>query len=352
MVEKYVLHALPSSQQAEWETFLAGHPRAHFLQCWNWGELKAGTHWQPLRLVMRASSDHSIVAAAQVLRRTVPHLPARLGHLAYLPRGPILDWTATTSDGSLLAPVFLQKLRTYLRPQGAFALQIEPHITTDSPEAAIALATFKMLDFQPVPPIQPVRTIALDIQPEEEVIMAGMKEKWRYNVRLASRKGVEVRVASSLDEVRAWYDIMQTTGERDDFGIHTFEYYRKAWEILSPGSQARLFLAYAHDELLAGIFVTHLGYEAIYLYGASSNAQRNLMPNYLLQWEAIRWSRQVGARLYDFWGIPATDDADEAMAGVYRFKSGWGGHTLTFVGNFQYTYHPLALRLARLATGR
>ncbi|HEY3993838.1 MAG TPA: peptidoglycan bridge formation glycyltransferase FemA/FemB family protein, partial [Ktedonobacteraceae bacterium] len=124
---------------------------------------------------------------------------------------------------------------------------------------------------------------------------------------------------------------------------------RKVWEILVPRQQARLFLAWSEEELLAGIFVSVLGHEAIYLYGASSNARRNLMPNYLLQWEAIRWARQAGARSYDFWGIPASDEADEAMAGVYRFKSGWGGRVVSFIGNYEYDYHPLVMRMARKA---
>ena len=87
--------------------------------------------------------------------------------------------------------------------------------------------------------------------------------------------------------------------------------------------------------------------QAIYLYGASGNEHRNLMPNYLLQWEAIRWAKTQSATSYDFWGIPQTDDAEEAMAGVYRFKSGWGGRMVRFTGNYEHVYHPLMMRLGR-----
>src|SRR5258707_13006909 len=136
-----------------------------------------------------------------------------------------------------------------------------------------------------------------------------MKEKWRYNLRLAARKGVGVRGAQSSADLQGWYTLLETTGERNQFGIHTLDYYRKAWDIFVSRAQARLFLAYAGPELLAGIFVTCLAHEAIYLYGASSNARRNLMPNYLLQWEAIRWATEAGARSYAFWGISAPDEA-------------------------------------------
>ncbi len=346
-MENYSLRILSASQQAEWDTFVTNHPQGHLLQSWNWGELKAGPLWQPLRLALIEKHEGKIVAAAQVLRRTAGHIPARLGHLAYVPKGPVVDWTATTAHGSSLSHLFLHKLRSQMRFLGALALQIEPSLEVDTPQGRAALSELYSLHFTSARPVQPLRTIALDLQSTEEVLLAQMKEKWRYNIRLAARKGVEVRVACEQAEVDAWYALLQTTGERDQFGIHTLEYYRRAWQLFQPAQHGRLFLAYADGELLAGIFVSLLGREAIYLYGASSNAHRNLMPNYLLQWEAIRWARSGGARVYDFWGIPPTDDEDAEMAGVYRFKSGWGGHVVRFVGNHEYSYQPLALRLAR-----
>jgi lipid II:glycine glycyltransferase (peptidoglycan interpeptide bridge formation enzyme) len=234
-----------------------------------------------------------------------------------------------------------------MRGQGALALQIEPGLEVETPAARQALLCFKQLGFEETQPVQPARTIVLDVQEPEETLLAHMKEKWRYNIRLAARKGVEIREAQTLAELEAWYTLLQTTGERDHFGIHTLDYYRRAWQIFAPARQAHLLLASVQDELLAGIFVCVSGAEALYLYGASSNERRNLMPNYLLQWEAIRRARAAGARRYDFWGIPATDEGDEAMAGVYRFKSGWGGRVVRFMGNYEHVYHPLVLSVAR-----
>ena len=108
-----------------------------------------------------------------------------------------------------------------------------------------------------------------------------------------------------------------------------------------------MLLAEYEGRLLAGIFVGLFANQGIYLYGASSNESRNLMPNYLLQWEAIRWAKQQGATHYDFWGIPETDDEQEAMAGVYRFKSGWGGCVTIFVGCYEHVYRPVEMRVAR-----
>ncbi len=342
MAERYILRVFLHAEQDIWNTFVSEHVHGHVLQSWNWGELKAGTRWKPLRLALWDTSTQKIVAAAQILQRTLPHIPAHLGHLAYIPRGPVMDWDFTPLEPNTPDPTksFLAGVRTYLGRHGALALQIEPHLTTQTVSAQVALTHLKALGFHKASPIQPIRTITLDTRPDEAVLLANLKEKWRYNTRLAARKGVIIHAASSSSEVDAWYDLLCTTSERDQFGIHTRDYYRRAWSLFAPDQQARLFLAYADDRLLAGIFVSLVAGEAIYLYGASGNIQRNLMPNYLLQWEAIRWAKAAGAHSYDFWGIPPTDEHDEAMAGVYRFKSGWGGNVTEFIGNYEYVYHP------------
>jgi lipid II:glycine glycyltransferase (peptidoglycan interpeptide bridge formation enzyme) len=337
------LKLVPVTQRETWDSFVNEHARGHLLQSWGWGDLKAGFGWSPLRLVWR-DENQGIIAAVQVLRRTLSVLPLSAGHLAYIPKGPVMDWSQPE-----LCKIFFAQLHTLLRKQGALALRIEPDFVIDAVDEAGGSPPPSPLaeQFFPAQAIQPVRTILLDLAPAESALLAQMKEKWRYNVRLASRKGVTIRAAQSLEDVRAWYTLLQTTGERDQFGIHTLNYYLTAWEIFAPRQQLRLLLAEHDGHLLAGIFVGLFAQQGLYLYGASSNASRNLMPNYLLQWEAIRWAKQQGATRYDFWGIPETDDEHEAMAGVYRFKSGWGGRVVTFAGCYEHVYRPGAMRLAR-----
>lgn len=326
-------------QREPWDQFISQHPNGHFLQSWGWGELKASAGWHPLRLALWDTQEQHIVAAAQVLRRTVAHVPLRAGHLAYIPKGPVLDWSQP-----LLCDALFSQLNAQLRSQGALTLRIELAQDTSNQYIKDQLAS---LQFRPAPTIQPLRTIMLDLTADEETLLAHMKEKWRYNVRLAERKGVSVRVAQTVEDVQSWYKLLQTTRERDQFGIHTLDYYLQAWRIFVPRNQGRLLLAECNGQLLAGIFVGLLGKQAIYLYGASSNEQRQLMPNYLLQWQAIRWAKQQGATQYDFWGIPETDDENEAMAGVYRFKRGWGGQVVYFLGSYEHIYRPRVMRLAR-----
>ncbi len=340
---RYILRNVPAHEWRKWDQFIDGHPGGHFLQSWGWGELKASTGWYPFRLFLWDEEQQQVVAAAQVLRRTAPALPSWAGSLAYIPKGPVIDW----SD-PMLCRAFFTQLNAYLHARGALALRMEPNravssIIEPTPGAAISPASkdtyaelTPLLALYPAPPVQPVRSIVLNLMVDETTLLAGMKEKWRYNVRLAERKGVTVRSAQTVEDVQTWYALMQATSVRDQFGIHTFDYYLKAWHIFVPRQQARLFLAEFDGHLLA-----------IYLYGASSNEYRNLMPNYLLQWEAIRWAKSQGALQYDFWGIPETDREEEAMAGVYRFKRGWGGEIVRFVGCYERAYHPLAMRVAK-----
>lgn len=340
LVQRHTLRPLASAEGWQWERFVAEHTYGHLLQSWNWGELKTSPNWHPLRLAL-FDEQQQIVAAAHVLQRTVSRVPARLGHLAYIPRGPVLDWSQPE-----LCETFFTHLHAFLRQQGAMALRVECNLEADSPAGSWAQSYFARAGMESVPAVQPLRTITLDVTPSEDTLLAQMKEKWRYNVRLAHKRGVTVRVAQTLEDVDAWYALMQTTSERDSFGIHTLRYYQRAWQCFHPDEHLRLFLAEHEGQLLAGIFVSLYAREGIYMYGASSNEKRQLMPNYLLQWEAIRWARAHGAVSYDFWGIPDTDNEEEAMAGVYRFKRGWGGRVVQFVGGYQYNYHPLAMKLA------
>ena len=355
MTNTYRLLPVAADQQPQWDRFVNDHPRGHFLQSWGWGDLKAGSGWHPLRLALWDESHGQMAAAAQVLCRGAAQIAGRpqgyaptlrvplwLGNLAYIPKGPVIDWSQPDMCGA-----FFTQLNTFLRRRGTVALRLEPSL-----EVAVAVddrlqQSMAALPCYPTAAVQPIRTIILDLAPDPATLLAQMKEKWRYNVRLAERKGVTIRAAQSADDVRAWYALLQTTGQRDQFGIHTLDYYLRCWQIFAPRQQLCLFLAEHDGQLLGGIFVALFARQAIYLYGASSSEQRQLMPNYLLQWRAICWAREQGANSYDFWGIPASDDENEPMAGVYRFKSGWGGRVTRFVGNYEHVYRPLAMRFAR-----
>ena len=178
-------------------------------------------------------------------------------------------------------------------------------------------------------------TVALDLQPSEETLLANMKQKTRYNIRLAERKGVVVRQGTAQDfELIA--QMYETTAERNAFAIRPRAYYLDAWNAFYEAGMAQPFIAeYEGAPLGAAIVVAHGG-RAIYMYGASTERERNRQPNYLLQWEAIRWAKERGCALYDFWGAPDEFVESDSLWGVWRFKSGFGADVVRHIGAWDY----------------
>jgi len=326
---------MPAVSLSEWDAFLGQAPggeRAHLLQSAAWGQLKAAFGWRP----------HPVVcgqAGALVLFR---RLPVGLS-FGYLPRGPV---------GSHPWGELWREIDAACKANRAMFLKIEPDAWTGAP---LDLPTGLVSSPHE---IQPPRTLIVNLDGTEDEILARMKQKTRYNIRLAQKKGVVVRPSQDLD---TFHRLMLTTGSRDRFGVHTLEYYRSAYELFYPRSECELLQAEFEGQPLAGLMVFARGPRAWYFYGASSDMERSRMPTYTLQWEAMRWARLRGCREYDLWGVPDEDeDALEAqfeqrsdgLWGVYRFKRGFGGELRRQAGTWDRVYMPLLYKLYRRYVAR
>ncbi len=314
-----------------WDAFVAAHPAGHLLQTAGWGQVKAALGW-----------DREIIAqengGAQLLYKP---LPLHAGTVAYLPRGPVVDW-----QDRVLLTALLTAIESAARRRRAWALWLEP----EWPDLPAVREQLHALGWQPAPhPIQPPRTIQIDLTPPEETILARMKQKTRYNIRLAARRGVTTR-EGTLDDFPAFFRLMQETGRRDEFGVRRESYYRRVLEMLRRTGNGTLLLAEIDGEIVAAIIVAALGAKSWYLYGASANSHRRAMPTYALQWAAIRWAKARSCALYDLWGIPDEDEAtleanftqrSDGLWGVYRFKRGFGGRVVRYVGLWTKSLHPL-----------
>jgi lipid II:glycine glycyltransferase (peptidoglycan interpeptide bridge formation enzyme) len=320
-----------------WNQFVAHHPQGHILQTSPWGTLKSEFGWTDERIALM--SDGKPVAGAQILYR---RLPARAGQLAYVPKGPLVDWEDEEQVTALL-----DALDQAVQSRGAIALSLEPNLR-DFPAHRERL---EALNLRPAPfdAIQPRRTLVVDITPDEEAILMAMKSKTRYNIRLAGRKGVKVRKAGE-DEVSTFTELLAATAERADFGIHPPAYYEAAYRLFVPRDRARLLLAEVEGQPVAGLMVLALPPHSWYFYGASSTAHREKMPTYLIQWEAIRWAKSIGCTTYDLWGVPDADreqledeftERHDGLWGVYRFKRGFGGELVRSVGAWDRVYAPV-----------
>ena len=174
-----------------------------------------------------------------------------------------------------------------------------------------------------------------DLTPGEDELLAGMKPKWRYNIRLADRKGVAV-CNGGQKEFAAFYEMYAETGARDGFLVRPFSYYQAIWQRFLAEGLAHLLLAQVDGQPVAGLMLFCYGPTAWYFYGASTSAARDLMPNHALQWAAMRWAKNRGCTRYDWWGAPDELAESDPMWGVYRFKQGFGGEFVSHVGAWDF----------------
>jgi len=347
----------PFVAAAPWDEFVRNHPHGHLLQTSAWGALKSQFGWRDGGVALLDDIGTIRAGALLLFRRTAALT------IGYAPRGPLTNW----QDHTQTAELFLQLQDTCQRA-GAALLKIEPDLP-DTPDHRAVLLGYGL---RPSPQtVQPRSTIMLDITGDDDTIMQRMKSKWRYNVRLAQRKGVIVREATAAD-LPAINELMQVTGERDGFAVHSAAYYRTAFDLFVPRHGVYLLAEY-EGQPLAAIVVCMVGQTAYYLWGASSDRERNRMPNHALQWAGMQWAKARGATRYDFWGIPdalgqlaqglrcgdgSGTPSDELpldlealpqgeLWGVYRFKQGFGGNVVRTVGAWDLPIHPLGYRLYR-----
>ncbi len=340
-----------------WNQMLAGFAGTHLLQSWQWGEFKARYGWRAQRAAWYGEG-REVLAAAQILGRDVrlPGIPAH-STLLYCPRGPLLDW----SDADLHRRI-LRDLAAIAVQQRAFLLKLDPEVvlgygpaesSTDSstlPGETVA-SSLRDEGWRPSrDQIQFRNTLMLDLQPSEDDLLAGMKQKTRYNVRLATRRGVKAR-RGDLKDLDLLYKMYAETSIRDDFSIRKRDYYLDLWSSFLEAGMAQPFVAEVNGEPVAGLVVFKFGATAWYLHGMSRAVHREKMPNHLLQWEAIRWAKQAGCTRYDFWGAPDELNRGDRMWGVYRFKEGFGATFVRTVGAWDYPVRPALYWLYTLLAG-
>lgn len=332
----YTTRILNINEQDYFNQFIAAHPQGHFLQLWEWGMVKAGMGWESLPLVVE--QDGAVKAALLILKRPLP-IPGFKKSIFYAPRGPVVDL-----DDEELCQVLFNGTRQAAKDHGAIFLKIDPAVEADNHRFKQIMSNcgFRLnetgLDFEGV---QPKFVFRLDIAPDENTLLSNMHQKWRYNIRLAGRKGVTIREARDKEDLKAFYDILQETAERDQFLVRGYQYYEWIWDYMVVRNYARIFLAEFEGRIISGTLGLIVGNKFWYLYGASSNQDRNVMPNYLIQWEMIKWARQQGCTLYDFRGVSGDMDENNPLYGLYRFKKGFGGEMTEFIGEMDKVYSPL-----------
>lgn len=355
-----------------WNQIISNLPDPHFLQTYEWGQVKAKYGWVPYYAVWtddgkwKVESDinslstfHSpIIAAALILKRTILNrgFAARLSVL-YVPKGPLMDWT----NESLRKRV-LDDLQSFAKKQGAIFLKLDPDVALgrgvpasvdeviENSGQAVRSDLMRRGWIESSDQIQFRNTVMVDLSASEEEILMRMKQKTRYNVRLAEKKGVTVR-AGKQGDLGMLYKMYAETSVRDGFVIRDEEYYMMVWKTymskveelalsLSKGQKSEPsavpLIAEVDGEAVAAIFLFMFAGRGYYVYGMSRNVHREKMPTYLLQWAAMKHARAHGCLTYDLWGAPDVFDESDSMWGVYRFKEGLGGKVVRTLGAYDF----------------
>jgi lipid II:glycine glycyltransferase (peptidoglycan interpeptide bridge formation enzyme) len=345
-----------------WNELISKLPSPHFLQTFEWGQVKAKYGWIPYyavwtddgKFLVSQKTDHwslnndHCVAAAMILKKQILSrgFAARLSIL-YAPKGPLLDW-----DNIALRTRVLNDLQSFAKQQSAIFLKIDPDVVLgrgvpdsegdvldNSGQIAKSELTRRGWVYSSGQ-IQFQNTVLVDLSASEEEMLARMKPKTRYNIRLAEKKGVTVRTGT-VDDLPMLYKMYAETSVRDDFVIRDENYYMIVWKLFmqseaSGQPSAIPLIAEVDDAPVAAIFMFIFAGRAYYVYGMSRNLHREKMPTYLLQWEAMKRAKANGCAAYDLWGAPEVFDESDSMWGVYRFKEGLGGEVIRTLGAYDF----------------
>lgn len=345
------LEFLPIGDHIHWNQIVSGLSNAHILQTSHWGEIKTHVGWEEHYLLWK-DRDGKVKAAAMLLSKPLPLIKKMTKTcIIYIPKGPVLNWAEQT-----IVDQVLNDLVAYSRKTKAFFIKMDPDLTVGygfpgsinyEPDVSAQSVIQKLFidgwSFSK-DQIQFRNTVLLDLSLSEEELLRAMKQKTRYNISLAERKGVTVR-AGNQDDFPKLYKMYAQTAFRDGFAIRDEDYYLHVWNSLFQANLAIPLIAEVKGSPVSAMVLFHFANRAYYFYGMSSGEQREKMPNHLLQWEAIKTSKRIGCKVYDFWGVPDSYNENDPMWGVFRFKDGFNGRVAAGIGAWDYVLNPLAFML-------
>ncbi len=311
------MQAKEITSAAEWDELIAGHPGAHPLQTWGWGEVKRASGWGAWRVAVMDGPE--LRAAAQVLTRRVPRLPFAM---IYAPRGPVI-----APDDPEALDVLLRAVQDYGRSVGAIFFKVDPAWPAGTPNA------LERVGFHPSnEPVQVTETYTIDLTKSEDEILAAMRSKTRQYIRKAEREATHILRDTSGEWLGACYQIYLETARRAHFGLHPRDYYDAIFKLYDPKRQY-LYIAMRENTPLSFLWMACFGHYAVELYGGVSDAGQEWKSNYLLKWHAIQEMKRDGYTLYDLNG--------RVNEGIGQFKEGFGPDHTNWIGPYDLIYKPL-----------
>lgn len=325
------------NSESEYTEFLETHERCNFQQSLEWAKVKIS--WKH-EVILAEDNSGKIIGSLMVWIRKIPIF----GNIMYSARGPVCD-----IHNMEVLKQLSEGIQQLAKKYNAIVMRMEPDIVSSD-------ETFRniMIDlgyqikddaknFREE--IQPRYVFRLNTKNKtEEELFKNLHSKTRYNVRLATKKGVVIK-EGTRDDLKVFHKIMVTTGIRDGFITRPLSYFERMYDCLGE-KHMKLLMAYYNAEPISGVIVIMYGNKTWYLYGASSNEHRNLMPNYLLQWEMVKIALANKSDIYDLRGVPGIADNSN---GLYRFKKGFGAEYTEFIGEVYMEFKPFRYRLYKFS---
>ena len=321
----------------EFDAFVRSHPKGHMMQTSAWGKVKKEWEWVGF---IKRDAEGKIKGVCGVLLRSIPMMPYKM---MYAPRGPVCD----LSDKETVRDLLLAA-KEYGVKNKAVTLKIDTDTLASNEEYINLLKEigFTCKDHSTsFDTVQARYILRLDVKGKtEEEVMASFHPKTRYNTRLAARKGVtiEIKGAEACEE---FHDLMLVTGERDNFATRDTSYFKRIMDAF--GDDARIYLAKYDGKTIAGALDVLCGDKVWYVYGASSNEYRNVMPNYLVQWEMIKWAIENNCSCYDFRG--GYPDEENPLHGIFKFKIGFTNEYMELMGEADLVINKLGFAAVNAA---
>ncbi len=322
-----------------WDSLVANSPEGSFLQSFEWGEFKKALGKKVFRLAVfkTVTQSHAplegstkVLALGQLIKEEV----FGFGSFLYAPHAPI--FLGQGEEKERIFEILKEKALEIARKEKAFCVRFEPK---ESLDFAPNLKHYRSS-------IQALYTLKVDLKPSLEEIMASFKQKTRYNVKLAERRGVKVRVGGPKD-LDTFVELLRITAQRDKFAIYEEDYYRLLYRQLAPEKMAELLVAEYQGKVLGVFLNIFFGPEATYLHGATSNEHRNLMPSYALMWTTIQRAKERGCKALDLWGVAPENDINHPWYGFTRFKRGFApkASIIAYPGSYFAVLNPLKFQL-------
>jgi peptidoglycan pentaglycine glycine transferase (the first glycine) len=322
----------------QWNSFLIRQPRGHLLQSYEWGELNKYLGVRIYRL--GALDGERLVGAMQLAVASVPFPGLRFNWL-YSARGPAIE----DQDMYVLAQL-VGYAHEVARQERAVVLRVEPNIADDDPDMDRWLASYYKVGFRSNQnSVHGRRAWVLDIRPSSEELLANFRPTWRRNVRIAERKNVVIREATSEADLDTYYELLKITSERDDFFIPGKDYHKEVVRQFAGTGDLVIYLAEHEGEAIAAKMLVRLGDWCWEMFGASANVKRDVKATFLLQYRSMQWAQSRGCSYLDFRTIPQVLEPGEEMWGVYEFKRGFSGFSRLNIPTQDYIYRPLVYKI-------